>query len=84
MILVDVMGYGLVVVICIIFIVIIVKVMVNKGKIIDEIFYEINCKLYIEILDDCFVVLLGIEICFYLFIVIIVNVGLLEVLCCCK
>lgn len=78
---VDVMGYGLVVVICILLLIFIVRVMVLKGKVLDEIFYEINCKFYFEIFDDCFIVVLGLEICFYIEIVYVINVGLFDILC---
>ncbi|HAU91164.1 MAG TPA: hypothetical protein DCW59_02280, partial [Alteromonas sp.] len=83
-ILADAMGHGLAAAICIIPIVTTAKAMANKGKTIDEIFHEINRKLYTEIPDDRFVALLGIEICPYSSTVTIVNAGLPDVLCCCK
>ena len=84
LILADAMGHGLAAAICIIPIVTTAKAMANKGKTIDEIFHEINRKLYTEIPDDRFVALLGIEICPYSSTVTIVNAGLPDVLCCCK
>lgn len=84
LILADAMGHGLAAAICIIPIVTTAKAMENKGKTIDEIFHEINRKLYTEIPDDRFVALLGIEICPYSSTVTIVNAGLPDVLCCCK
>lgn len=83
-ILADAMGHGLAAAICIIPIVTTAKAMSNKGKPIDEIFHEINRKLYTEIPDDRFVALLGIEICPYSSTVTIVNAGLPDVLCCYK
>ena len=82
-ILADAMGHGLAAAICIIPIVTTAKAMANKGKTIDEIFHEINRKLYTEIPDDRFVALLGIEICPYSSTVTIVNAGLPDVICCC-
>ncbi|GGF77112.1 SpoIIE family protein phosphatase [Alteromonas lipolytica] len=84
LILADAMGHGLAAAICIIPIVTTARAMANKGKGIDEIFHEINRKLYIEIPDDRFVALAGIEICPYSNTITIVNAGLPDVLCCCK
>ena len=83
LILADAMGHGLAAAICIIPIVTTAKAMAIKGKAIEEIFHEINRKLYTEIPDDRFVALLGIEICPYSSTVTIVNAGLADVLCCC-
>lgn len=83
LILADAMGHGLAAAICIIPIVTTAKAMANKGKCIEEIFHEINRKLYSEIPDDRFVALLGLEICPYSATVTIINAGLPDVLCCC-
>lgn len=81
LVLADAMGHGLAAAICILPIVSTAKAMAFKGKSLDEIFHEINRKLYYEIPDDRFVALLGIEICPYTNTIGIINAGLPDVLC---
>ena len=81
-ILADAMGHGLAAAICIIPIVTTARAMAHKGKGIDEIFHEINRKLYFEIPDDRFVALAGLEICPFTKVVTVINAGLPDVLCC--
>ncbi|NVK55985.1 MAG: fused response regulator/phosphatase [Alteromonadaceae bacterium] len=81
LIMADAMGHGLAAAICIIPIVTTARAMSNKGKSIEEIFHEINRKLYSEIPDDRFVALAGIEICPYTSSISFINAGLPPILC---
>ncbi|MDC8829420.1 PP2C family protein-serine/threonine phosphatase [Alteromonas gilva] len=81
LILADAMGHGLAAAICIIPIVTTARAMTNKGKGIEEIFHEINRKLYSEIPDDRFVALAGIEICPYTSTISFINAGLPPIIC---
>lgn len=80
-ILADAMGHGLAAAICILPLISIARAMASKGKALDEIFHEINRKLYYELPDDRFIAVLGLEICPYTETVYVINAGLPDVLC---
>ena len=77
----DAMGHGLAAAICILPLISIARAMASKGKALDEIFHEINRKLYFEIPDDRFIAVLGLEICPYTETVHVINAGLPDILC---
>lgn len=77
----DAMGHGLAAAICLIPIIATIRAMALKAKSLEEIFHEVNRKLYYEIPDDRFVAMLGLEICPYSSVVKIFNAGLPSVIC---
>lgn len=77
----DAMGHGLAAAICILPLISIARAMASKGKPLDEIFHEINRKLFFELPDDRFIAVLGLEICPYTKTVFVINAGLPDVLC---
>lgn len=72
----DAMGHGLAAAFCILPVIGVARSMASKGKSLQEIFHEVNHKLYIDIPDDRFVALSGLEINWSTGIVTAINAGL--------
>lgn len=80
-ILADATGHGLSAAICILPLVATIKAMIRKGLSLPHIVHEANKKLGIELPDDKFVTLIGVEVNFHKQNMLIFNGGMPDIIC---